>query len=74
MVESLYLELAIKEAWKTQCQTLPNPAVGAAILDKRGKLLSIDAHQEAGKPHAEVLALKNADFHLTQDSTIHSLQ
>ena len=74
MVESLYLELAIKEAWKTQCQTLPNPAVGAAILDKNGKLLSIDAHQEAGKPHAEVLALKNAYFHLTQDSAILSLQ
>ena len=44
------------------------------ILDKNGKLLSIDAHQEAGKPHAEVLALKNAYFHLTQDSAILSLQ
>lgn len=72
--DNFYLELAIKEAWKTQCQTLPNPAVGALILDYNGKILALQAHQEAGKPHAEVLALKEAYFNLTQDSTILSLE
>lgn len=71
MVEdSFYLSLAINEAWKTQCQTLPNPAVGALLLDCHGKILALQAHQESGQPHAEVLALKDAYFSLTQDSKI----
>ena len=57
------------EAWKYQCLTYPNPAVGAAVL-KEGRLLSIAAHQQAGGPHAEVLALKEAYYRLTKDSDI----
>ena len=53
-------DLAILEAWKTQCQTFPNPSVGAVILDEFGAILSLAAHKEAGKPHAEVLALQEA--------------
>jgi diaminohydroxyphosphoribosylaminopyrimidine deaminase/5-amino-6-(5-phosphoribosylamino)uracil reductase len=56
---SQFMQLAIDEAWKYQLQTYPNPAVGCCIV-KDGKLLSIQAHKEAGKPHAEVLALKEA--------------
>ena len=49
-----YLNLAINQAWFFQGLTFPNPAVGALILNKYGKILSIASHKEAGKPHAEV--------------------
>ena len=57
--DNFYMRLAIDEAWKYQLLTYPNPAVGCVIV-KDGKLLSIEAHKEAGMPHAEVNALKAA--------------
>ena len=57
--DNFYMKLAIDEAWKYQLLTYPNPAVGCVIV-KDGKLLSIEAHKEAGMPHAEVNALKAA--------------
>ena len=56
---SQFMQLAIDKAWEYQLLTYPNPAVGAVIV-REGKVLSIEAHKEAGKPHAEVLALKAA--------------
>lgn len=57
--DNFYMKLAIDEAWKYQLLTYPNPAVGCVIV-KDGKLLSIEAHREAGRPHAEINALKAA--------------
>ncbi|MDD2894745.1 MAG: bifunctional diaminohydroxyphosphoribosylaminopyrimidine deaminase/5-amino-6-(5-phosphoribosylamino)uracil reductase RibD [Aliarcobacter sp.] len=57
--DNFYMKLAIDEAWKYQLLTYPNPAVGCLVV-KDGKLLSIEAHKEAGMPHAEVNALKAA--------------
>ena len=57
--DNFYMKLAIDEAWKYQLLTYPNPAVGCVVV-KDGKLLSIEAHREAGMPHAEVNALKSA--------------
>ena len=57
--DEFYMSLAIVEAWKYQLLTYPNPAVGAIVL-KKGELLSLEAHQQAGLAHAEVLALKSA--------------
>lgn len=57
--DNFYMKLAIDEAWKYQLLTYPNPAVGCVIV-KDGSLLSIEAHKEAGMPHAEVNALKAA--------------
>ncbi len=54
-----YLQLAIDEAWKYQFLTFPNPAVGACIV-RNNEVLAVEAHKEAGKPHAEVNALKTA--------------
>lgn len=54
------MDLAINEAWKYQFLTYPNPAVGCVIVDKNGRILSIDAHKEAGKAHAELNALIQA--------------
>ena len=38
--------------------TYPNPAVGCVIV--KMVIISIEAHKEAGMPHAEVNALKAA--------------
>jgi len=61
---------AISEAWKYQGLTYPNPAVGCCIVGLNNELLAINAHQKAGNPHAEVLALKDAYFKLTNDDKI----
>ncbi|MFX4209966.1 bifunctional diaminohydroxyphosphoribosylaminopyrimidine deaminase/5-amino-6-(5-phosphoribosylamino)uracil reductase RibD [Aliarcobacter butzleri] len=57
--DNFYMRLAIDEAWKHQLLTYPNPAVGCVIV-KNQRLLAIEAHKEAGMPHAEVNALKTA--------------
>ncbi len=71
-LDEFYMRSCIDEAWKYQGLTYPNPAVGAAVV-KNGRLLSIAAHQEAGGPHAEVLAIKEAYYRLTQDRNILSI-
>ena len=58
--DEFYMRLALNEAWKYQGLTYPNPAVGCAVLDSSEKLLSVNAHQRAGEPHAEVMAIKDA--------------
>ncbi len=68
-LDAFYMQAAIDEAWKYQGLTYPNPAVGAAVV-KNGRLLSIAAHIQAGKPHAEVEAIKEAYYRLTGDSDI----
>lgn len=55
-----FMKLAINEAWKYQFLTYPNPAVGCVIVKGESEILSIEAHKEAGMPHAEVNALKAA--------------
>ena len=67
------MQLAINKAWEFQTLTLPNPAVGALVIDSYGKILSLCAHQKSGGPHAEVFALQNAYAKLSQDHTILSL-
>ncbi len=65
-----YLSLALKEAWKYQGVTYPNPAVGCTVVGKNGDILAVEAHHKAGTPHAEVKALQQAYYKLTQDSSI----
>ena len=65
-----FMSLALKEAWKFQGLTYPNPAVGCTIIGKNSELLAVEAHQKAGTSHAEVMALKSAYFKITQDTQI----
>src|SRR3990167_8989919 len=44
---------------KSASNTSPNPPVGA-VLVKQGKVISVGYHRGAGKPHAEIEALKKA--------------
>lgn len=64
------MSLAIEEAWKYQGYTYPNPAVGCTIVGKNNEILAVNAHQKAGNPHAEVMALKNAFLKLTGDVSL----
>lgn len=57
---AFYMTLAAQAASQYLFLTHPNPAVGAAVLDRHGKLLALSAHQRAGGPHAEVYALQQA--------------
>ena len=54
-----YLEMAYGLAEKGRGRTSPNPLVGA-VLVKRGVVVGHGFHEEAGKPHAEVIALRHA--------------
>ena len=67
--DELVMDLCLAEAWRYQGLTYPNPAVGAAVV-KNGRILSIAAHKRAGGPHAEVEAIKDAYYMLTQDEKI----
>lgn len=71
---NFYMQLALDEAWKYQGMTYPNPAVGCSIVGEHGELLAVEAHHKAGEPHAEVNALKEAYFKLTNDTYILALQ
>lgn len=51
------MRMAISEASKSLGQTSPNPAVGAVIV-KNERILAKGHHLAAGKPHAEIEALR----------------
>ncbi|MEI8313326.1 MAG: bifunctional diaminohydroxyphosphoribosylaminopyrimidine deaminase/5-amino-6-(5-phosphoribosylamino)uracil reductase RibD [Verrucomicrobiota bacterium] len=52
-----FVRAALAEAMKGRGLTHPNPTVGAVVV-KRGKILSRGWHRAAGKPHAEIEALR----------------
>ncbi len=71
-MKNIFMQHAIDKAWRYQLLTYPNPAVGACVT-KDNQILSIEAHKEAGFPHAEVLALKSAFLTKYQDKQLESL-
>lgn len=54
-----YMRKAIELAEKARGNTNPNPMVGALVV-RNGEVISEGYHEEAGKPHAEKIALKRA--------------
>lgn len=64
------MNLALDAAWDYQLLTFPNPAVGAVCMGPSGGILSVGAHKQAGGPHAEVYALRDAYGVLTDDFTL----
>jgi diaminohydroxyphosphoribosylaminopyrimidine deaminase / 5-amino-6-(5-phosphoribosylamino)uracil reductase len=49
---------AVAAAHSFRGMTSPNPPVGCVLLDEVGETLAIAAHQRAGLPHAEALAIE----------------
>lgn len=72
--DKFFLSLALKEAWKYQGLTYPNPPVGAVITDKNNQIISIAAHKKQGLPHAELECTKKAYLHLTNDKKIDNIK
>lgn len=59
--DSFYMQLALKEAKRGRYTTSPNPAVGCVIV-RDGHILGQGFHHCAGQPHAEVMALRAANY------------
>ena len=72
--DGILMQKALDAAWAYQVLTFPNPAVGAIVSNCEGDILGIGAHQKAGAPHAEVLALKAAYEFLTHDECICNIE
>lgn len=49
---------ALSAAQAFEGATAPNPPVGCVILSSEGEVLATAAHQKAGQPHAEALAIE----------------
>ena len=56
-----YMKQALKLASCGLYTSYPNPAVGCVIV-RDGKILGKGYHHKAGQPHAEVMALTDANF------------
>jgi len=54
-----FMRLALREARRGLGRTSPNPAVGA-VLVKGGRVVGRGHHAQAGAPHAEVMAIREA--------------
>ena len=58
-VDEKYLEMALKLADRGLGRTAPNPPVGAVLVSD-GEVVGSGFHPEAGQPHAEIFALRQA--------------
>ena len=56
------MKRCIALAQKGEGKVSPNPLVGAIILDKKGNIAGFGWHKKFGKAHAEVNAVKMADY------------
>lgn len=63
------MERALRLAERGLGKTSPNPAVGALVV-ARGRIVGEGYHHAAGRPHAEVLALRQAGRH-AQGATLY---
>ncbi len=64
-----FMRLALRLAARARGKTRPNPMVGA-VLVRSGQIVGCGSHQEAGKPHAEILALRQAGM-LAKGATLY---
>lgn len=61
------MQTALSEAALGTYTTSPNPAVGCVIV-RQDSVLGMGHHKKAGEPHAEVMALKDANYQV-EDAT-----
>ena len=60
MQDARHMARALALAERGRGRTSPNPMVGAVIVDAEGVVVGRGAHERAGGPHAEVVALTDA--------------
>src|SRR5258708_16025474 len=60
MDDSHFMRKALALAERGRGRTTPNPMVGALVVDAAGIIVGRGAHEVAGGPHAEVIALEAA--------------
>ena len=58
--DTKFMQQALKLARFGWGQTAPNPVVGCVIANRHGKLVGTGWTQPSGRPHAEIMALKEA--------------
>ena len=58
-IDRNYMRLALREAKKGIGRTSPNPCVGAVVV-KNNRVVGRGYHKQAGTPHAEIHALREA--------------
>ncbi len=58
--DARFMRKALALAERGRGQTSPNPMVGALVVDDEGIIVGRGAHEVAGGPHAEVIALEAA--------------
>lgn len=68
--QEFFMQLALEKAWAYQGLTYPNPPVGAVITNNENDFIAYGVHKEAGFAHAEVNAIKQAYYKLTNDTKI----
>jgi diaminohydroxyphosphoribosylaminopyrimidine deaminase/5-amino-6-(5-phosphoribosylamino)uracil reductase len=60
MTDAEYMARALALAERGRGSTSPNPMVGAIVVDRDGVIVGRGAHDHAGGPHAEIVALRDA--------------
>jgi diaminohydroxyphosphoribosylaminopyrimidine deaminase / 5-amino-6-(5-phosphoribosylamino)uracil reductase len=58
--DAFFMRKALRLAERGRGRTSPNPMVGALVVDADGVIVGRGAHEFAGGPHAEVIALSDA--------------
>lgn len=70
LLDEIYMRTALALAHGVMAQTAPNPPVGAVVV-KKGKVIGLGAHLQAGEAHAEVIALEMAE-HKAEGATLYT--
>ena len=73
MNDEFYMNILINHTWKTQGCALPNPSVGAMILDSNNQIIALEVHDSFGDSHAELKAYKSAYIKLNKDKRLDSI-
>ena len=60
LTDADYMARAVALAERGRGRTSPNPMVGAIVVDSEGVIVGRGAHEYAGGPHAEIVALRDA--------------
>jgi len=59
-IDAHLMELALQQAALSLTLSAPNPRVGCVLADAQGRVLGLGHTQRVGGPHAEVMALRDA--------------